>query len=80
MHENESKHYWLRKGEDVIHVQASGYQTDQGFCQIDATCDLHDRNFKFLGTLYALLGPVESEVRELESLGWRRVERNKGIA
>lgn len=70
---------WLKKGVDIIHVRASGYKTDQGFCQIDASCDLHDRNFRFLGSLYVILGPVENEIRDLESMGWVRVQRNKGI-
>lgn len=77
---NDEISVWLKKGEDVIHVRATGYKTDQGFCQIDATCDLHDRRFARLGTLYSIQGPYEREVRELQELGWIVVERRRGIA
>jgi hypothetical protein len=75
MPHNDEISVWLKKGVDIIHVRAVGYKTDQGFCQIDATCDLHDLKFKRLGTLYAIQGPYEREVRELQDLGWVEVKK-----
>lgn len=66
---SERKEIWLKKEEDILLVQASGYKTDQGFCQIDATVELYDLNLKRLATLYGILGPMENEVKDLESRG-----------
>lgn len=75
----EEKSVYLKKDGNVLQVKAYGYFTDQGFCQVDAGVYLVDAQFRVLAMMYAILGPYESEVVDLKSLGYTEVRPTREV-
>lgn len=71
----ESKDIFLKKDKDILGLHAFGDYTDQGFQQFEAWCNAYDENFKFLGSIYRIFGPIEKEAEELKKEGWTECQK-----
>lgn len=61
----ESKDIYLKKDKDVIGLHTYGDATETGFMQYEAWANLYDEEFKFLGSIYRIFGPIEDEAKHL---------------
>lgn len=72
----ESKDIYLKKGDDVLGLHTYGDQTEHhGFQQMEAWCNAYDADFKFLGSIYRIFGPIEEEAAELKKDGWVEIKK-----
>lgn len=66
----EGKSIYLKKDGDVLGLHAEGFMTDQGFQQIEAWCNAYTAQYKFMGSVFRLFGPIEQEAEEMKKEGW----------
>lgn len=73
----ESKSIYLKKDQDILGLHATGYTDEHGqFQNMEAWANHYHYNeqFKYLGSVYRIFGPIEEEAAGLKADGWIEIE------
>lgn len=70
----ESKSIYLKKDDDIIGLHATMAPTEDGLIQMEGWCNAYSNDFKYIGSIYRIFGPIEEEAAELKKDGWVEIE------
>jgi hypothetical protein len=66
----ENKDIYLKNGQDLIGLHTTGVESESGFYQYDAWCNVYTNDYKFLRSIYRFHCSIEDEAADLKKEGW----------